>query len=79
MARWLRELLIKSPRGRVRTAAALRSRALLANDASAESLYKEAIAHLASPRSRSTTGTSLAVDGGLQNLRLRPVETQAGH
>jgi NAD(P)-dependent dehydrogenase (short-subunit alcohol dehydrogenase family) len=34
----------------------------------------EAIAYLASPRNRSTTGTSLAVDGGMQELRLRPVE-----
>ena len=32
-----------------------------------------AVAHLASPRSGSTTGTSLAVDGGMQGLRLRPV------
>jgi NAD(P)-dependent dehydrogenase (short-subunit alcohol dehydrogenase family) len=32
----------------------------------------DAVAHLASPRSRSTTGTSLAVDGGMQELRLRP-------
>ena len=31
----------------------------------------DAIAYLASPRSGSTTGTSLAVDGGLQDLRLR--------
>jgi NAD(P)-dependent dehydrogenase (short-subunit alcohol dehydrogenase family) len=31
-----------------------------------------AILYLASPRSGSTTGESLAVDGGLQNLRLRP-------
>ena len=34
----------------------------------------EAIAYLASPRNRSTTGTSLAVDGGMQELRLRPAE-----
>lgn len=34
----------------------------------------EAIAYLASPRNRSTTGTSLAVDGGMQELRLRPVQ-----
>jgi NAD(P)-dependent dehydrogenase (short-subunit alcohol dehydrogenase family) len=34
----------------------------------------EAIVYLASPRNRSTTGTSLAVDGGMQELRLRPVE-----
>ncbi len=33
-----------------------------------------AIAYLASPQSGSTTGTSLAVDGGMQGLRLRPVE-----
>ncbi|MFC9842258.1 SDR family NAD(P)-dependent oxidoreductase [Streptomyces sp. NPDC127595] len=31
-----------------------------------------AIAYLASPLSGSTTGTSLAVDGGMQGLRLRP-------
>jgi NAD(P)-dependent dehydrogenase (short-subunit alcohol dehydrogenase family) len=33
-----------------------------------------AVAYLASPRSGSTTGTSLAVDGGMDGLRLRPVE-----
>jgi NAD(P)-dependent dehydrogenase (short-subunit alcohol dehydrogenase family) len=32
----------------------------------------DAVAYLASPRSRSTTGTSVAVDGGMQELRLRP-------
>jgi len=32
----------------------------------------EAIAYLADPRNGSTTGTSLAVDGGMQELRLRP-------
>ncbi|WP_406254097.1 SDR family NAD(P)-dependent oxidoreductase [Streptomyces chartreusis] len=32
-----------------------------------------AVAHLASPLSGATTGTSLAVDGGMQGLRLRPV------
>ncbi len=31
----------------------------------------DAVAYLASPRSRSTTGTSVAVDGGMQELRLR--------
>ena len=31
-----------------------------------------AIAYLASPLSRSTTGTSIAIDGGMQELRLRP-------
>ncbi|WP_382304086.1 SDR family NAD(P)-dependent oxidoreductase [Herbiconiux sp. UC225_62] len=32
----------------------------------------DAVAYLASPRSGSTTGASIAVDGGMQNLRLRP-------
>ncbi|MDQ0680985.1 NAD(P)-dependent dehydrogenase (short-subunit alcohol dehydrogenase family) [Arthrobacter pascens] len=32
----------------------------------------EAVAYLASPRSGSTSGTALAVDGGMQGLRLRP-------
>ncbi|WP_285036369.1 SDR family oxidoreductase [Plantibacter sp. ME-Dv--P-095] len=32
----------------------------------------DAVAYLASPRSGSTTGTSIAVDGGMQELRLRP-------
>jgi NAD(P)-dependent dehydrogenase (short-subunit alcohol dehydrogenase family) len=31
----------------------------------------DAVAYLASPRSGSTTGTSLSVDGGVQDLRLR--------
>jgi NAD(P)-dependent dehydrogenase (short-subunit alcohol dehydrogenase family) len=31
-----------------------------------------AVAYLASPRSGSTTGVALAVDGGMQDLRLRP-------
>lgn len=33
----------------------------------------EAVAYLASPLAGSTTGTSIAVDGGMQDLRLRPV------
>jgi NAD(P)-dependent dehydrogenase (short-subunit alcohol dehydrogenase family) len=33
----------------------------------------EAVAYLASPRSGSTSGTALAVDGGMQGLRLRPL------
>ena len=32
----------------------------------------EAVAYLADPRNGSTTGTSIAVDGGMQELRLRP-------
>lgn len=34
----------------------------------------QAIVYLASPASGSTTGTELAVDGGMQNLRLRPAK-----
>jgi NAD(P)-dependent dehydrogenase (short-subunit alcohol dehydrogenase family) len=34
-----------------------------------------AIAYLASPLASSTTGTALAVDGGMQGLRLRPKDT----
>ncbi|MEV4560705.1 SDR family oxidoreductase [Kitasatospora sp. NPDC049285] len=34
-----------------------------------------AVAYLASPAAGSTTGTSLAVDGGMAGLRLRPVPT----
>ncbi|WP_375386282.1 SDR family NAD(P)-dependent oxidoreductase [uncultured Microbacterium sp.] len=37
----------------------------------------DAILYLASPRSSSTTGASIAVDGGMQNLRLRPQEPAA--
>jgi 2-keto-3-deoxy-L-fuconate dehydrogenase len=32
----------------------------------------DAVAYLASPRAGSTTGTALAVDGGMSGLRLRP-------
>ncbi|GAA2102023.1 SDR family oxidoreductase [Streptomyces albiaxialis] len=32
----------------------------------------DAVAYLASPRSAAVTGTALAVDGGMQGLRLRP-------
>ncbi|MBF4636176.1 SDR family oxidoreductase [Agreia pratensis] len=38
----------------------------------AASEVADAVCYLASPRSRSTTGTSIAVDGGMQDLRLRP-------
>ncbi|RFU82983.1 SDR family NAD(P)-dependent oxidoreductase [Streptomyces triticagri] len=34
-----------------------------------------AIAYLASPAAGATTGTSLAVDGGMQGLRLRPAQS----
>lgn len=32
----------------------------------------DAVAYLASPLARSTTGTTISVDGGIQELRLRP-------
>lgn len=35
------------------------------------------VAYLASPRSGSTTGTSIAVDGGMNDLRLRPPATSS--
>ncbi len=35
----------------------------------------EAVAYLSSPAARSTTGVDLAVDGGMQALRLRPKES----
>ncbi len=38
----------------------------------AASEVADAVAYLASPRAGSTTGTSIAVDGGMQELRLRP-------
>lgn len=40
----------------------------------APSEVAEAVAYLASPRSGSTTGTAIAVDGGMDGLRLRPAE-----
>jgi NAD(P)-dependent dehydrogenase (short-subunit alcohol dehydrogenase family) len=36
-----------------------------------------AIGYLASPAAASVTGTSLAVDGGMQGLRIRPPATSA--
>lgn len=35
-----------------------------------------AVLHLASPSAGATTGTSLAVDGGMAGLRLRPLDSQ---
>ncbi|MBF9073130.1 SDR family NAD(P)-dependent oxidoreductase [Streptacidiphilus fuscans] len=37
-----------------------------------------AVAYLAGPAAGSTTGTSLAVDGGMAGLRLRPAESTSG-
>ncbi|MGY6026457.1 SDR family NAD(P)-dependent oxidoreductase [Streptomyces spinosirectus] len=51
--------------------AALNARQPMGRLVSAEEVAA-AIAHLASPLSGSTTGTDLAVDGGMHGLRLRP-------
>jgi NAD(P)-dependent dehydrogenase (short-subunit alcohol dehydrogenase family) len=51
--------------------AALEGRQPMGRLVSAEEVAA-AIAHLASPLAASTTGTVLAVDGGMQGLRLRP-------
>ncbi|WP_262379806.1 SDR family NAD(P)-dependent oxidoreductase [Nonomuraea sp. PA05] len=51
--------------------AALNARQPMGRLVSAEEVAA-AIAYLASPDSASTTGTALAVDGGMQGLRLRP-------
>jgi NAD(P)-dependent dehydrogenase (short-subunit alcohol dehydrogenase family) len=51
--------------------AALEARQPLGRLVSAEEVA-EAILYLASPAAASTTGTALAVDGGMQGLRLRP-------
>lgn len=51
--------------------AALNARQPMGRLVSAEEVAA-AIAYLASPEAGSTTGTSIAVDGGMQGLRLRP-------
>ena len=51
--------------------AALNARQPMGRLVSAEEVA-HAVAYLASPRAAATTGTSLAVDGGMQGLRLRP-------
>ncbi|MEU4229694.1 SDR family oxidoreductase [Nonomuraea sp. NPDC026600] len=52
--------------------AALNARQPMGRLVSAEEVAA-AIAYLAGPEAGATTGTSLAVDGGMQGLRLRPV------
>ena len=53
--------------------AALNARQPMGRMVSADEVAN-AIAFLASPLSASTTGASLAVDGGMQGLRLRPIQ-----
>jgi 2-keto-3-deoxy-L-fuconate dehydrogenase len=67
---WIGRLLDAAPDPAAERAA-LEARQPLGRMVSAEEVA-EAIAYLASPAAGSTTGTALAVDGGMQGLRLRP-------
>ncbi|MGW2830793.1 SDR family NAD(P)-dependent oxidoreductase [Streptomyces sp. NPDC001286] len=68
---WIGRLLDKAPDPAAERAA-LEARQPTGRLVSADEVAG-AIAYLASPQSGATTGTSLAVDGGMQGLRLRPV------
>ncbi|MDC2954133.1 MULTISPECIES: SDR family NAD(P)-dependent oxidoreductase [Streptomyces] len=68
---WIGRLLDKAPDPAAERAA-LEARQPTGRLVSADEVAG-AIAYLASPLSGATTGTSLAVDGGMQGLRLRPV------
>ncbi|MFC9120204.1 SDR family NAD(P)-dependent oxidoreductase [Streptomyces sp. NPDC057067] len=57
--------------------AALEARQPLGRLVSAEEVAA-AVVHLASPAAASVTGTALAVDGGMQGLRLRPAAPPQG-
>jgi 2-keto-3-deoxy-L-fuconate dehydrogenase len=67
---WVGRLLDQAPDPAAERAA-LEARQPLGRLVSADEVA-HAVAHLASPLSASTTGASLAVDGGMQGLRLRP-------
>lgn len=67
---WVGRLLSAAP-DPVAERAALEARQPHGRLVSAEEVAG-AVAYLASPRSSSTTGVALAVDGGMQALRLRP-------
>ena len=67
---WIGRLLDAAP-DPVAERAALEARQPLGRLITAEEVA-EAICYLASPAAGSTTGTVLAVDGGMQGLRLRP-------
>jgi 2-keto-3-deoxy-L-fuconate dehydrogenase len=73
---WVRRLLAATPDPEAELAA-LRARQPTGRLVSAEEVAA-AIAHLASPLAASTTGTALAVDGGVQGLRLRPLASDEG-
>jgi len=67
---WVGRLLAKAPDPAAERAA-LEARQPHGRLVAAEEVA-DAVAYLASPLSRSTTGTAIAVDGGMQELRLRP-------
>lgn len=67
---WVRRLLDQADDPRAE-AAALQARQPMGRLVSADEVAA-AICYLASPAAASTTGTVLAVDGGMQGLRLRP-------
>jgi NAD(P)-dependent dehydrogenase (short-subunit alcohol dehydrogenase family) len=67
---WIGRLLSQSP-DPARERAALEARQPIGRMVTADEVAA-AIAYLASPSAGATTGTSLAVDGGLNGLRLRP-------
>ncbi|WP_240777563.1 SDR family NAD(P)-dependent oxidoreductase [Nonomuraea basaltis] len=67
---WVTKLLATAPDPQAERAA-LSARQPMGRLVSAEEVAA-AIAYLASPQAGATTGTALAVDGGMQGLRLRP-------
>jgi 2-keto-3-deoxy-L-fuconate dehydrogenase len=67
---WIGRLLDAAPDPAAERAA-LEARQPMGRMVSAEEVA-EAIAYLASPGAGATTGTALAVDGGMQGMRLRP-------
>jgi NAD(P)-dependent dehydrogenase (short-subunit alcohol dehydrogenase family) len=71
---WVGRLLAQAPDPEAERKA-LEARQPMGRLVSAEEVA-HAIAYLASPLSASTTGTSLAPDGGMQGLRLRPQPPQ---
>jgi 2-keto-3-deoxy-L-fuconate dehydrogenase len=71
---WVRRLLDATPDPEAELAA-LRARQPTGRLVSAEEVAA-AIAYLASPLASATTGTALAVDGGMQGLRPRPAKQE---
>jgi 2-keto-3-deoxy-L-fuconate dehydrogenase len=70
---WVARLLDAAPEPAAERAA-LEARQPIGRMVSAQEVAG-AIAYLASPLSGATTGTALAVDGGMSGLRLRPIAT----